>query len=92
MAEPADARDARLPFSTEQLRAIFNAPPYDDADAPRGARFYVPLVALYSGARLNEICQLATDNVQTMDGVQVIVIRAGGGRLAKTAAATFIFC
>ena len=51
----------------------------------------MPLVALYSGARLNEICQLATDDVQTMDGVQVIVIRAGGGRLAKTAAATFIF-
>ncbi len=80
------ARDARQPFSPEQLTLIFSGAPYA-AGAPRAAKFYVPLVALFTGARLNEICQLATDDVETRDGVPVVLIRAGGGRSVKSAAA-----
>ncbi len=86
VAEPVDARDARQPFSPDQLRLIFAGAPYA-ADAPRAAKFYVPLVALFTGARLNEICQLGVDDVATRDGVPVVLIRAGGGRSVKTAAA-----
>jgi integrase len=74
------------PFSLEQLRAIFSAPLYtgcvDDAGGygiagprhPRRGRFWVPLLSLWTGMRLNECCQLLVDDVRTMDGVPCIVI------------------
>nr|WP_292133723.1 recombinase family protein [Brevundimonas sp.] len=60
-------RDKRLPFSIEQLRLIFDAPVYrgcvDDWAGystpgyahPRRGRFWVPLIALFSGMRMNEM-------------------------------------
>jgi hypothetical protein len=68
-------RDKRHPFSSEQLNRIFNAPLYrgcrdDEAGyatlgnaQPRRGRFWIPLIALYSGMRLNEICQLDLKDV-----------------------------
>lgn len=38
-------------------------------------KFWVPLVALYSGMRLNEVCQLRTDDVEDIDGVLTFNIR-----------------
>ena len=72
-------RDKRLPFSTEQLRLIFDAPIYrgcvDDWAGystpgyarPRRGRFWVPLIALFSGMRMNEICQLHVADVHRLD-------------------------
>lgn len=81
VVDPVRRRDKRSPFSTEQLRLIFNAPLYrgcvDDEwhyaepgpNQPRRGRFWVPLIALFSGMRLNEICQLDTDDIRSVDGV-----------------------
>lgn len=38
-------------------------------------KFWVPLIALYTGMRLNEVCQLRTDDVEDVDGVLTINIR-----------------
>jgi integrase len=74
-------RDKRHPFSSIQLRRIFDAPIYTGCadgerawatsgdNLPRNARFWVPLVALHSGMRLNEICQLDVTDVRRFDGV-----------------------
>lgn len=71
-----NARDDRDPFSTEQLRAIFSAPIYTGCRSARSwskpgtevlvdsGRYWVPLISLYSGARLGEIIQLRTDDVR----------------------------
>ncbi|WP_281180053.1 DUF6538 domain-containing protein, partial [Croceicoccus bisphenolivorans] len=79
-------KDKRLPFSADQLRKIFNAPLYrgcldggrgyatPGANRPRNARFWVPLIGLHTGMRLNEICQLDVSDVRSIDGVQCIVI------------------
>lgn len=79
-------RDKRLPFSAEQLRAIFNAPLYRgclDGDRgyakpgnerPRNARYWVPLIGLHTGMRLNEICQLDVADIRMIDGVRCFVI------------------
>lgn len=68
------AKDKRLPFSTADLKAIFAAPIYtgcvDDQSGyakvgpniVRAGRFLVPLIALYTGMRLGEICQLTLDD------------------------------
>ncbi len=96
-------RDKRLPFSTEQLRLIFDAPVYrgcvDDwagystpgPARPRRGRFWVPLIALFSGMRMNEICQLHVADIQRLDGVDCFFVTEGPsdtdtGKRLKTAA------
>lgn len=96
-------RDKRLPFSTEQLRLIFDAPIYrgcvnDRAGystpgraRPRRGRFWVPLIALFSGMRMNEICQLHVTDIHRLDGVDCFFVTEGpsdadNGKRLKTAA------
>ncbi len=74
-------RDKRYPFSPSQMRLMFNAPLYTGcADGercwsepgallPKNARFWVPLIALHSGMRLNEICQLDVTDIRDIDGI-----------------------
>jgi integrase len=80
-------KDRWSPFSTKQLKTIFNAPLYtgckdDEAgydvpgpNRPRRGRFWVPLLALFTGMRLNVCCQLDVADVAKLDGVWVIYIR-----------------
>jgi integrase len=42
---------------------------------PRRGRFWVPLIALYSGMRLNEICQLYVEDIKTAGGVDFFDVR-----------------
>lgn len=96
-------RDKRRPFSTEQLRLIFDAPIYrgcvDDWAGystpgyahPRRGRFWVPLIALFSGMRMNEICQLHVADIHRLDGVDCFFVTEGpsdadNGKRLKTAA------
>jgi integrase len=86
LPDPVNKRDKRLPFEREQLHAIFNAPLYRGCidgergynkvgnQRPRNARFWVPLIALFTGARLGEICQLDTTDIRAVEGVDCIVI------------------
>jgi integrase len=86
LPDPINKRDKRSPFDREQLHAIFNAPLYRGcvdggrgynkagSQRPRNARFWVPLIALFTGARLGEICQLDTTDIRAVDGVDCIVI------------------
>lgn len=82
-------RDKRRPFSTAQLERIFRAPLFtgcvDDGHGyarrgprqPRRARFWIPLIALFSGLRLNEICQLDVTDIIDLDGILCFAVRAG---------------
>ncbi|WP_082464019.1 DUF6538 domain-containing protein [Sphingomonas sp. Leaf17] len=89
LRDPVKKRDKRNPFSPEQLRCIFDAPIYtgcrDDANGyavpgdqrPRRARFWVPLIALFSGLRLNEICQLEVSDIREIDGIPCLRVASG---------------
>jgi integrase len=86
--DPTLRRDKRLPFSSKQLRAIFSAPLYvgcqDDGhgyakpghNRPRNARFWIPLVGLFGGLRLNEACQLDVADITTIDGIACFAVTA----------------
>ncbi len=86
LPDPINKRDKRSPFNREKLHAIFNAPLYRGcvdsergynkvgSQRPRNARLWVPLIALFTGARLGEICQLDTTDIRVVDGVDCIVI------------------
>lgn len=62
-----DDSELRDPFSIEELRAIFG-PEHYPLTMPRGARYWVPLLALFHGFRLGEAAQLATADVVKMNG------------------------
>ena len=84
----SNMRDERHPFSTDDLRVIFMAPVYTGCESERGwqhggrvalresAKFWVPLLGLYSGARVNELCKLRVADIRTDDAITYIDINA----------------
>jgi hypothetical protein len=75
-------KDRRNPFSVEQLGRMFGpASPLYKPGTPledRNGRFWVPLLSLWSGMRLNECCQLVINDVRYMREVPVIETRKWG--------------
>jgi integrase len=64
----------RLPFEAHHLQAMFGLPLFIGANRlPEGAKgesgFWVPVIALLSGMRIEEICQLHVADVKTKDGI-----------------------
>ncbi|MGV8865068.1 MAG: DUF6538 domain-containing protein [Pseudomonas sp.] len=76
-----NARDDRDVFNVQQLTSIFTAPLYTGCQSAQSwsepgaamqndsGRYWVPLISLFSGARLGEIIQLRTDDVRDDSGV-----------------------
>ncbi|QEW07318.1 site-specific integrase [Nitrincola iocasae] len=63
-------------FSEEDLRHLFcGAIPL--CDHPRPYQHWLPLLALYSGARMGELCQLYVDDIMEINGIHCIYIREG---------------
>lgn len=89
---------ARNSYSDDQLAAIFSSPLYtgcvDDerrfsqrmpGNVTRRSRFWLPLIALFSGLRMNEILQLTKWHIQSAtDGAPAFLI--GGDMTVKTKA------
>ncbi len=79
-------RDKRNPFSPQQLGMIFSAPLFTGcvngdrgyvtpgSERPQNARYWVPLIALHTGLRLNEIAQLDVTDLRSIDGIPCIVV------------------
>jgi integrase len=70
MAGKGRANVKRRGFSSEELRTLFAALAPLRKESP--ARFWVPALALFSGARLNELCQLAVSDVGEADGISFL--------------------
>ncbi len=64
----SSAKNARLPFDGTALNKIFTSPVYTNHARPLGgkgeAAYWIPLIALFTGARLEEIAQLRTEDIQ----------------------------
>ena len=89
----------RGPFNISDLTRIFSTPLYTgcvDGERgyakrgtcrPRNARFWVPLIALYSGMRLNEIVSLRGSDIALDDDIWVIRVLEDieAGKELKTA-------
>jgi integrase len=58
------ASDQRSPFKPDELRKIFNSKEYLQGTHQTASRFWVPLIGIFTGARLNEICQLSIKDIQ----------------------------
>lgn len=84
-----------LPYTLPQLEAIFKSPLFDKCAADglehvkgdvaiRDWRYWIPLIALYSGARLGEIAQLLTNDIRQQDKVWIFHITEEGGDQKST--------
>ncbi|MEI8326187.1 MAG: hypothetical protein WCH44_12650 [Betaproteobacteria bacterium] len=60
-----DSKDRRDPFTLEDLVRIFDPQVYVSRKLPH--TFWPPLIALYTGARCNEIAQLYLDDILNDD-------------------------
>lgn len=73
---------ARLPFNEGDLSRTFSVVSYPKRKE-NPTRFFIPLIGLHTGMRLNEICQLTVDDIQTVEGVNVINIQKDGDKSVK---------
>ena len=82
------ARDDRDPFTMDELKAIFSAPVYTGCKSLRewsqpgdlvpsdAGIYWVPLISLFSGARMGEIIQLRVADVKEEDGIAYLSVNA----------------
>lgn len=66
----------RARFTEDDLKRLFDAEVYEAEAKGRAYRYWLPLLGLYTGARLNELCQLYVDDVETVDGIECLHIQA----------------
>lgn len=63
--------DLRESFSEEDLVKIFSHPIFSQKKFKNPAFYWVPIIALYTGMRLEEICQLYCADIYEIDGIYV---------------------
>lgn len=81
------ASEERHSFSAADLDRLFNRDDFTTRGHRESYMYWTPLIALYSGARLNEIAQLHLDDFTVREGVNVIdVNEIGEAKRLKTKA------
>ncbi|MBS4069281.1 MAG: site-specific integrase [Sulfurimonas sp.] len=73
--------EERKTYSTEDLKKIAeNLPPKDI----KPERYWIPLIGMLSGLRLDEACQLYTEDVKEIDGILCFDVNDDGDKKLKT--------
>lgn len=67
--------DKKLPLSGEEIKKIFFAGDYRIDNFKKAAFYWCPLISLYTGMRLEEICQLHCEDIYQDGGIYIIDIR-----------------
>ncbi|MBD1388557.1 site-specific integrase [Neiella sp. HB171785] len=81
-----DASELERGYGAEELDKIFSHEQFRDASAHKRhgwASYWIPLICRYTGARLNEIGQLNTSDIQQEGSVYYFNIRRGKGQSVK---------
>jgi len=66
----------RSRFTLEELQRLLPKESYSYGQSVKPYQYWLPLLGFYTGARLNELCQLYVDDVVQVDGVDCIHIRS----------------
>ncbi len=79
----------RLPYSIKDMNKIFRFPIYTDGDRPKGgsgeAAYWIPLLAAFTGARLEELGQLTAEAIREEREVTYFdMTTVGSGMRRKT--------
>jgi integrase len=76
--KPEDDREA---YAKDDIARMVSALP---CDSTKPERFWIPLVGMYSGMRINEICQLHINDMVEVDGIYCFDVNAREERSVKT--------
>ena len=79
VTNPVKARDQRKPFDDRDLKKIFDPQVYLKETEGYDFRYWVPLLALFTGGRLGELTQLLKDDIVKEEGIWCIKITEDGG-------------
>src|SRR5690606_17512930 len=85
ISKPKSIARTREPVNNEELRLIFGSSDYQQGLFKYYYQYWAPRIALLSGARINEICQLRTQDILEIDGVLCFRITGEAGQIKNSA-------
>ena len=71
-------------YNKDDLQRLFSCPVYASPNPKEPEKFFIPLIALYGGLRLEEVCQLYREDISEIDGVFLIDITNDNDNRLKT--------
>lgn len=83
LGEHTPAKRAREAWEIDDLRKIFATLPFGSCPDKTSHRFWVPLIAAFTGMRANEICQLDISDIKTSSPSGVPYIEVVGDNETK---------
>ncbi len=56
-------------FTADDLKALFHSAAYEKGTFKKASEYWLPILGLYTGARIDELASLRVDHVREIDGV-----------------------
>lgn len=75
------ASEDREPYSAEDIQVIVSKLNFDSA---KPERYWIPMIGMYSGMRLDEICQLHIADIVKIDKIDCFNVNETGDKKLKT--------
>ena len=82
LARTVNQDEERNAYTNDDIKKLVSSLGEVKVEAPE--RYFVPLIGMYSGARLNEICQLYVEDVKRFEGVWCFDINDERDKRLKT--------
>jgi integrase len=82
--EKVASHEKRDPFSAADLQTLFGSPEYQGGKTKHPYQYWLPLMGLFTGARIDELCQLHLDDIRQEGELWVLDINAKGDKKLKT--------
>jgi integrase len=77
------AREQRQPFDESDLQKLFHSKQYVKDKHAKSYQFWLPILGLYTGCRLKELCQLYVEDVIQIDGIWCLDINGNKDKELK---------
>ncbi len=82
-----NSQEDRFPFTEDELGKMFSGELYTPPTYRHSYYFWLPLLGLYTGARINELCQLDVADIKEVDQIKYIEINDLGDKHLKNVSA-----